>query len=894
MSAVAQTVEKLLANEIGMLRGNAEAIARKLEVAQPEACREILKAEEDANEIFLSLAVFDPEGAIARGENPTAASARVLKYAQRARAQGFVISTTERTAAGELVIYVCVPMDRFVLSAAIPGMFFNDLLSDIKIRETGLVFVADGEGTMIANRRSNAVEGRLNYIERAKTDSEFAESGAFFEKMLQTDEGMGKYESFGIERICVYKKISGSRDGWVIAAAAPFSESPSAYLRTGLLWAAFIFVAFGFIAALFASKILAKPFYRIEEQNERLEKLNAFAQKAANAKGRFFAKMSHEMRTPLNAIIGLSELSIRSGEASRETERNLEKIHASGTTLLKIVNDILDISKLESRKFRLIPANYDTASLINDIVTLNSILIGEKPIAFKLRIDGKLPSELRGDELRIKQIIGNLLSNAFKYTREGVAELTLSAERKGEDVWLTARVTDTGIGIRGEDIEKLFSDYNQVDAESNRNIEGTGLGLAIVKRLTEMMDGGVDVLSEYGKGSTFTARMRQGFVTERTLDADVVRNLQDFRYADEKRSRDLKFSRAFLPNARVLVVDDAETNRDVIKGMLGLYGMRVDCVESGSEAIERIRAREEIYDAVFMDNMMPEPNGIETVRIIRNEIAGEYAKTVPIIALTANANKECEQTFLSSGFQAFLTKPVDIRRLDTEIRRWVGNGIAQTSDGTDDRKCARHSAPATSDECETACIRTKRIPGVNLEKAWESFDQNDEILSEILQSYAENTPPLLKEMRARAENSLSEYAIIAHGIKGSSYAICAQSVGEQAEALEHAAGNGDLPFVRRNSASFFGAVEKLTADISAALSSLNAKAQKPTRERPDWDVLTALSRACSDYDMDGIDQAMRELERFEYEHDRELIRWLKEHVLAMDFAIIKDRLSKSA
>jgi CheY-like chemotaxis protein/anti-sigma regulatory factor (Ser/Thr protein kinase) len=392
---------------------------------------------------------------------------------------------------------------------------------------------------------------------------------------------------------------------------------------------------------------------------------------AADAKSNFLASMSHEMRTPLNAIIGLSELSLSSGELRGEAAENVAKVYNSGVSLLGLVNDILDLSKIEAGKFEVLPADYDLPSLINDTVNLNAMRIGEKPITFDLEVDGSLFSTLFGDELRIKQVFNNLLSNAFKYTKEGTVCWSVSTERDGDDVWLVSEVRDTGIGIRAEDVDKLFASYSQVDVKSHRTVEGTGLGLSITKNLVQMMDGEIGVESVYGKGTTFRVRLRQGFVNDTPIGETVARNLKKFEYFDQQRDRSEKLVRIRLPYARVLVVDDVQVNLDVACGMMKPYQMQIDCATSGKEAIELIKAEEVRYNAIFMDHMMPEMDGIEATRIIREEIGTEYAQTVPIIALTANAIVGNEEMFLSKGFQAFLSKPIDIQRMDQVIRAWV-------------------------------------------------------------------------------------------------------------------------------------------------------------------------------------------------------------------------------
>ena len=416
----------------------------------------------------------------------------------------------------------------------------------------------------------------------------------------------------------------------------------------------------------------------------RIERGRVKSDSENRQKSMFLANMSHEIRTPLNAVIGLSELTLDSGDPlGEDIEDKLEKIRASGMVILNIVNDILDISKLESGKFEIFAAKYDTPSLINDVVAFNSVRIGEKPIALKLDVDENLPCSLYGDDLRVKQIFNNLLSNAFKYTESGTVEWRVSFDRDGDAFRLVSSVRDTGIGISPENMEKLFSEYNQVDAAANRKVEGTGLGLAITKRFVEMMGGSITVESEYGKGTAFHVRLRQEVAVATPIGGEVARNLMDMRYALAKRRRHGKGGRIQLPYARVLVVDDIVTNLDVAKGMLKPYGLKIDCVTGGSRAVELIRAGNPRYSAIFMDHMMPEMDGIEATRIIREEIGTEYAENIPVIALTANAIVGNEDMFLSRGFQGFISKPIDMAKLDAVLRRWVRDRSREPEEGPD-------------------------------------------------------------------------------------------------------------------------------------------------------------------------------------------------------------------
>ncbi|MCL1927787.1 MAG: ATP-binding protein [Treponema sp.] len=406
------------------------------------------------------------------------------------------------------------------------------------------------------------------------------------------------------------------------------------------------------------------------------------ARSANAAKSRFIANMSHEMRTPMNVIVGLTDLMLEESDIPGKIKEDLRKVNTAGNTLMELINDVLDISKIEADKLELMPVQYDVASNINDIITLNMIRIEEKPITFELNINEYLPCSLFGDDLRVKQIMNNLLSNAFKYTQKGTITWGIDSHRENllpqgssplsgnDNVWIDFYIKDTGIGIREEDLEKLFSEYNQVDTHANRVIEGTGLGLSITKKLVELMDGEITVESEYGKGTTFHVRIRQGFVTDTTIGKATVENLCSFRYSDKKKLIHEKLVRPNLSYAKVLLVDDLPTNLDVAAGMLRKYKMQVDCVTSGQDAVDRISAGDPVYDAIFMDHMMPGMDGVEATMLIR-ALGTKYAESIPVIALTANAVAGNEQMFLSKGFNAFLPKPFNVKSLDSIIQKWV-------------------------------------------------------------------------------------------------------------------------------------------------------------------------------------------------------------------------------
>jgi len=629
---------------------------------------------------------------------------------------------------------------------------------------------------------------------------------------------------------------------------------------------------------------------------EELKSALRAAQKANRAKDNFLAKMSHEMRTPLNAIIGLSELLLENKELNERSSLDIEKISNAGATLLNLVNDLLDISKIEAGKFELVPVKYDIPSLINDAITQSILYIGEKPVRFTLDIDENLPVCLYGDELRVKQILNNLLSNAFKYTREGAVELSVHCARDGDTVWMTAQVRDTGIGIQPEDMDRLFTDYVQLD--NQKMAKGTGLGLPIAKRMVEMMGGRITVESEYKKGSVFTARIPQKFVADTVIGPEVLHNLQTFSYSDQKRRQHSRVARIDLSYARVLVVDDMPTNLDVTKGMMMPYGMKVDCVTSGQQAIDAIRSAKVRYNAVFMDHMMPEIDGIEATQIIRENIGTEYAKTVPIIALTANAILGNEEMFLHNGFQAFLSKPIDMVRLDAVLREWVRNKELEKELNSEEkmlrqtrrRHKERRVVPTRRNGSDRRLLG-ENIAGLHMNKGIERFGGDEESFLQVLRSFATNTPPLLAKMGKVEADTLADYAIVAHGIKGSSRGICADALGDQAEALEKAAKSGDFAFVRANNPACLQAAQRLVADIDELLGKIAGKSAKPRKDKPDRETLEKLSIACKNNDMDDVEAAMAELEDYEYEADDGLMVWLRKNVGEINLTQIEGKLS---
>jgi signal transduction histidine kinase/DNA-binding response OmpR family regulator len=444
----------------------------------------------------------------------------------------------------------------------------------------------------------------------------------------------------------------------------------------------------------------------VEERTGELKARSLELEQANRAKSDFLAAMSHEIRTPLNAVIGLSESEKRRIKKEKSDDNDclesFTQIHQSGTYLLGIINDILDISKIESGNIELNPAEYDTAVLVSEVVNLNKVRLGNKPVNFVLDINGSFPKKLTGDELRIKQILNNLLSNAIKFTESGEIRLEVSCideeefsqshrvaenteKEKGKapehqhpysssvtsvpprlrENQISFSVSDTGIGIRTEDVEKLFKDYTQLDSGANRRAEGTGLGLAISKRLTEMMGGSITVESEYGKGSAFTVEIIQENVDSETIGEETAANLRSLQYSPTPEAHEHSSLFTAHNSFKILAVDDVPANLMVIRKMLTHYNLTVDFASSGQEAIEKIQNG---YDLIFMDHMMPGMDGLETLKLIR-----ESGIQTPVIAVTADAMHGRKEYYLEYGFNDYLPKPINTKNLDEVLRKWLTN-----------------------------------------------------------------------------------------------------------------------------------------------------------------------------------------------------------------------------
>lgn len=394
------------------------------------------------------------------------------------------------------------------------------------------------------------------------------------------------------------------------------------------------------------------------QQNKKLMASKNEAELANNAKSDFLSNMSHEIRTPINSILGMNEMILR--ETTEESIAGYaENISRSGTALMSLINDILDLSKIESGKIEIVCSEYELKSLILDTVTMVRERIEKKNLKFIINVDESVPSVLYGDDSRIREILLNFLTNAAKYTREGSITYSVSCVDDGGYAKMTFSVKDTGNGIKEEDLRKMYGRFERFDLEQNRNIEGTGLGLRISKQLANLMGGDISVSSEYGVGSDFALKLRQKIISEKPIGkVDYLKNESEGRK---------KYSVLFkAPEAKILVVDDIDMNLFVIENLLKQTEMKVDLAESGDECIRKSCSEE--YDLILIDHMMPGMNGMETLSFIRGKEDSRNKET-PCVMLTANAFNGAREMYEKAGFSDYVTKPIECDKLERTVSR---------------------------------------------------------------------------------------------------------------------------------------------------------------------------------------------------------------------------------
>ena len=541
------------------------------------------------------------------------------------------------------------------------------------------------------------------------------------------------------------------------------------------------------------------------------------AKQAGKAKSDFLANMSHEIRTPMNAISGMSDLLLQTGLTEEQLDY-VSTIKSSSDNLLSIINDILDFSKIEAGRMELVEHEYNLLSQLNGLQNTVDVRIGKKPLDFEISMRRDMPTSLYGDDLRIQQILLNLLTNAVKYSNQGHIRLVLDYEKLSDDkILMKAKVSDNGIGIKKEDMEKLFVAFSQVDMERNHQIEGTGIGLNITERLVKSLGGNISVDSEYGVGSTFSVSMKQKVIDfNSVIDVDTNDDFVVISHSNILKgvlSDNKKIAKFIAKDAKVLVVDDNEANLKVASGLLKQYKLSVSTCLSGKEAIALLD-REKDFDLLFIDHMMPEMDGVELVGILRNK-GDEYLASVPIVALTANAIKGVSEMFLANGFDDYLSKPIDIDLLGKVLNRWIKDEKKQELDAVaNDMNC-------TEDSESDFKKAYSKVKDVDYDKALMLCGGDEDILKSVLEVYVKSYQLIISRIENAYEaEDLANYGIEVHGVKSSSRSVGNDFLGEIAYALELNSKEGNLGYVKAHNDDFVRAYTRFVEDIKKALSAI--------------------------------------------------------------------------
>jgi len=670
----------------------------------------------------------------------------------------------------------------------------------------------------------------------------------YYDLILDNEINPGRIKQV-YDRSYIY--LNKVKYGWYMGITIPAVEFKSGLYYTAL----FIFL----LCALFAFG-LCYVIYTIHNEKTKEDK-------RTEQKSNFLATMSHEIRTPLNAILGMTEIQMQSRAHSPATIDAFMKINNSGKLLLNIINDILDLSKIESGKLELVPVKYEVASLVNDIVQLNYIRYESKSIGFIIEIDENTPSKLVGDELRIKQILNNLVSNAFKYTDSGSVTFSVSAECIGRGggaviVTLIFQIKDTGQGMTQEQVNKLFDDYTRFNLEANRTTAGAGLGMTITRNLIELMFGKISVKSAPGEGTTVNIRLPQktdGIGIRGVIGKEIAESFRQFKITNAIKSK-TKFEYEYMPYGRILIVDDVETNLYVAKGLMSPYGMEIDLATSGFEALNKVKDGI-IYDVIFMDHMMPKMDGIETTRHIR-----EMGYTSPVVALTANAITGQADMFLKNGFDDFISKPIDIRYLNVLLNRLIR-----------DKQPKEVIEAAHKEKAEL-----EQKGGIN--KGHQDIDSQ---LAEIFSRDAEKAVKVIEScMQANfnEDNDIHLYIINVHAMKSALANIGEMELSASALKLEQAGRENNINVIKSDTSEFIKTLKKVVSEIKQKY--IKSEVTEDTEESLIllYEKLKIIGAACETFDKKTAKNTINELKEKTWSHNtKTLLDSIAEHLLHSEF-----------
>ena len=705
----------------------------------------------------------------------------------------------------------------------------------VSVLEDKLVFLSgeydNVEISLINKNGEYLVHGKSlknsNFFEYYKSynDAEIADYNKMTDKVTSETGTMTMRNSKGEGCVIAYTPLK-SMDTWFLLAYIPAVELEST--NTVVDWMLLGMVTLGLILLLIFNYLTLMLY------NRKLAEAAVVANQANEAKSHFLSIMSHDIRTPMNAILGLNEMVLRNSH-EEEIVAYSESIRTAGKTLQGLINDILDFSKIEAGKMDIINVDYSFISMLNDLVNMVQGKAEDKGLVFNLDVDKNIPSILNGDEIRIKQVITNILSNAVKYTKEGSITFKVGFEKENyEFIRLTISISDTGVGIKPEDMKRLFQAFERIEESRNRNIEGTGLGMSIAQNFLKMMGSHIEVESEYGKGSTFSFKLKQG-----VKDWNPIGEYEDsFKISLSERKE--YHERFTAPEARLLVVDDTPVNLAVFQSLLERTMVQIDTANSGDEGIALYKKKH--YDVVFLDHMMPEKDGIDTLREMK-EITDTMNTGTPIVCLTANAISGMREMYIQAGFDDYMTKPIDPDRLETLLLSYIPKDKIAPAGEVEEEDDS--GIPDFVWEIEEINVKE----GVIHCGSSESFMKT---LKTYFDSASDNADEIEKYWK---ERDIKNTTIKVHALKSTSRVIGANELGDFAERLEKAGNTGHVGILERE----IGNLITQYRELAVKLEPLGAiKGDVLEDDRPiisEQDIKSAynnLSEACSSFDYDSV------------------------------------------
>ena len=621
-------------------------------------------------------------------------------------------------------------------------------------------------------------------------------------------------------------------------------------------------------------------------ERDKLIDMSERAIAASEAKSSFLSNMSHEIRTPINAVLGMNEMILRECD-----DRNIlgysESIRTAGTTLLGLVNDILDFSKIEAGKMEIIPVDYDLSSVINDLVGMIQTKADNKGLRLDLNISGDVPKILHGDEVRVKQVITNILTNAVKYTEKGFITFGIGYEKlpdEPDSILLNVSIKDTGIGIKKEDMRKLFSEFDRIEEKRNRNIEGTGLGMSITQRLLEMMDSSLIVESIYGLGSKFSFSLKQTVVNWEALgDYEAA-------YRESLGRREKYHEKFRAPSARVLVVDDTPMNLVVFANLLKQTEVKIDTANSGSEGLSR--SLETKYDIIFLDHMMPEKDGIQTLRELKAQTDNPNLNT-PVICLTANAISGAREKYLADGFDNYLTKPIDSGKLEEMLIKYLPSDKITQSGDTEADSAASAAEAVIDDNGSQIPVFIHEISEIDCAKGITNCGSEEAFL-ETLKLFAGMVNGYADEIGKYWESGDIKNAVIKiHALKSSSRIIGASELGELAQELENAGNAGDMEKLGAHIADLLGRYRSLGEALAPMLQTEEDADLPMLGEEELSEIYTGISEFMSVSDFGSAVDLIENLKEYSFpESEKERCKTLIKAAEEIDYDTIAEIMQK--